>query len=222
MQSSFKHSARKPLQPVARLLHRFGARPDHVTLAGLLAAGGAAVFLAMGYRLAALAWMFASLLCDMLDGDLARLDPRRASPFGAFLDSSIDRISEAVVFGGLLIGQLHHGPGAEPLWLVAWILALTGSFMVSYARARAEGLGIPCAVGFAERPERMVVLLALIIAGWRLSIWFLALLALMSWVTVFQRMAHVARSFRTAPPAAAHAAAAAEAGAPRAVKARHP
>ena len=203
MQSTFKHSARKPLQPVARLLRKIGARPDHVTLAGLLAACVTAVYLAAGHLLPALIWMIVSLLCDMLDGDLARLDPRRTSPFGAFLDSSVDRVSEAVVFGGLLIGQAQHGAGAERIWLIAWILALTGSFMVSYARARAEGLGIACAVGFAERPERMVVLLALIIAGWRFSIWFLAVLALMSWLTVIQRLVHVARSARPAARVAA-------------------
>jgi CDP-diacylglycerol--glycerol-3-phosphate 3-phosphatidyltransferase len=198
MQSTFKQSVRRPLQPVARRLRGLGIRPNHVTLAGVLAACGAAVCLAADRLTLALVWMAVSLLCDMLDGDLARLDPQRSSPFGAFLDSSVDRISEAVVFGGLLIGQLHAEAGAGTLWLVLWILALTGSFMVSYARARAEGLGIPCAVGFAERPERMVVLLALIIAGWQLSIWFLAALAVMSWLTVSQRIAHVARAVRQA------------------------
>ncbi len=196
MQSTFKQSVRRPLQPIARGLHGLGIRPNQVTVAGVLAAGGAAVCLVADRLSLALVWMIASLLCDMLDGDLARLDPRRTSPFGAFLDSSIDRISEAVVLGGLLIGQLHSEAGAGRLWLVLWVLALTGSFMVSYARARAEGLGISCAVGFAERPERMVVLLALMIAGWKLSIWFLAALALMSWLTVGQRVAHVARAVR--------------------------
>ena len=212
MQSTFKQSVRRPLRPVARWLRGLGIRPNHVTLAGVLAACGAAVCLAADRLTLALVWMAVSLLCDMLDGDLARLDPQRSSPFGAFLDSSVDRISEAVVFGGLLIGQFHAEAGAGTLWLVLWVLALTGSFMVSYARARAEGLDIPCAVGLAERPERMVLLLALIIAGWRLSIWFLAALAAMSWLTVGQRIAHVARAARQAEQSAVSEEAAAHGG----------
>lgn len=196
MQSTFKQSLRRPLHPIARWLHRLGVRPNHVSLAGVLAACAAAVCLAADRIGPALIWLAVSLLCDMLDGDIARLDPRRSNPFGAVLDSNVDRISEAVVFGGLLIGQLHSEAGAGRLWLVAWVLAFTGSFMVSYARARSEGLDIPCAVGFAERPERMVVLLAMIIAGWRLSIWFLAALALLTWLTVGQRIAHVAHAVR--------------------------
>jgi len=182
---------------VARGLRALRVRPNHVTLAGLVASLLAGYFLARGHLSIALIWLLVSLLCDMLDGDLARLDARRTGPLGAFFDSCADRISEAWVLGGLLIGQAYHGPGLNWVWLTVWVLALSGSFMVSYARARAEGLGIGCTVGFAERPERMIVLLALLIAGWRASIWFLAALAFMSWLTVGQRVAHVARATRS-------------------------
>jgi CDP-diacylglycerol--glycerol-3-phosphate 3-phosphatidyltransferase len=203
MQGSLKHSVRKPLLPVARGLRRLGVRPNQVTLAGLLASLVAAVFLARSRLAIALVWLLVGLLCDMLDGDIARLDARRPSPLGAFFDSCADRVSEALVFAGLLLGhQAHQGAGSSWPWLAAWVLALSGSFMVSYARARAEGLGIACSVGFAERPERMVVLLAMLIAGWRASIWFLAALALMSWWTVGQRAFHVARTQLAARPAA--------------------
>jgi CDP-diacylglycerol---glycerol-3-phosphate 3-phosphatidyltransferase len=201
MQSSIKHLVRRPLQPLARGLHGLGVRPNHVTLAGLLASLLAACFLARGHLTISLICLLIGLLCDMLDGDIARLDPRRTGPLGAYFDSCADRVSEALVFGGLVLGQAYYGTGLGWPWLSLWVLALTGSFMVSYARARAEGLGISCTVGIAERPERMVVLLALLIAGWRLSIWFLAALALMSWLTVGQRAIHVVRAVRSAADA---------------------
>ncbi len=202
MQGSFKQSVRRPLQPLARGLRALGIRPNHVTVAGIVASLLAAYFLARGRLTVALLWLLIGLLCDMLDGDIARLDPRRIGPLGAFFDSCADRVSEALVFGGLLLGKAHHGAGLDWIWVGAWVLALTGSFMVSYARARAEGLGIGCTVGFAERPERMIVLIALLVAGWRASIWFLAALALMSWWTVGQRALHVARTVRSSSGAA--------------------
>ncbi len=202
MQSSFKAKLRQPLQPVARWLHAFGAKPNHLTLAGLVASLLAGISVAAGNLTLAIIWLLIGLLCDMLDGDLARLMPAGTSRLGAFLDSCTDRVSEAVVFGGVLIGMEYHGGGVGWAWLVAWVLAVTGSFMVSYARARAEGLKIPCTVGFAERPERMVLLLLLLIFGFRASGWFLLALAVISWITVYQRTVHVVRAVRPPHPTA--------------------
>ncbi len=193
MLGPLKQNLRKPLLPVARWLDVLGAKPNHLTFAGLLAAALSGAAIALGHPVLGLIWLVVGLLCDMLDGDLARLTPGRSTPLGAFLDSTIDRASEAFIFTGLLIGKAYHGGGAGWMWLLVWTLALTGSFLVSYTRARAEGLGTTCQVGIAERPERMVLLLLLLIVGLRHSGWFLLVIAVLAWITVYQRIAHVAR-----------------------------
>lgn len=196
MQSSFKQTLRKPLLPVARWLDAAGAHPNHLTVFGLLASLLAGIALAMGSRVLGIVWLLVSLFCDMLDGDIARLSPGKGSRFGAFLDSCTDRVSEILVFGGLLIGKYYHGGGVGWAYITVWTLAVAGSYMVSYARARAEGLSVVCNVGFAERPERMIVLLLMLIFGLAASGWFLLILALMTWWTVYQRVSHVARELR--------------------------
>ncbi|MFC1572913.1 CDP-alcohol phosphatidyltransferase family protein [Candidatus Eisenbacteria bacterium] len=206
MQSSFKTTLRKPLLPLARWLAAGGVHPDHVTVAGLVASLLSGLSIALGRLPVGLIWFVIALLCDVIDGDIARLRPGRTTRFGAFLDSSADRASEAFVFGGLLIGKAYSrgtlglrgfdAGWVDWVWLLIWVLAFTGSFLVSYTRARAEGLGLDCTVGFAERPERMVVFLLLLICGFGASLWFLMLLTLMTWWTVYQRVAHVATQLK--------------------------
>ncbi len=191
MQSSLKTSLRKPLLPLVRWLAAMGVQPNQITFAGLLASLLAGAAIAFGHLPLGLIWLIVGLVCDMLDGDLARLKPEKMGPAGAFLDSCADRLSEAFVFGGLLIGKIYHGGGADLSWLLVWLLALSGSFLVSYTRARAEGLGSSCSVGFAERPERMLILLLLLIFGFQRSVWFLLGLALLSCWTVYQRAVYV-------------------------------
>ena len=193
MQTSLKTTLRKPLMPVVAWLASAGVPPNYVTVAGLLSSLLAGLALAFGHLLQGLIWLIVGLLCDLLDGDLARLKPGHSTRLGAFLDSCADRTSEAFVLGGLLIGKSHHAGGASWAWLAVWVLAFSGSFMVSYTRARAEGLGIDCSVGFAERPERMGVLLLLLIFGFGASGWFLLALSLLTWWTVYQRTTHSAR-----------------------------
>jgi phosphatidylglycerophosphate synthase len=196
MLADIKRTLRKPLHPIARGLDAAGVGANHVTMAGVTASALAAISLAWNQIPLALIWLLIGLLCDMLDGDLARLRPGKATGFGAFLDSTMDRISEALLFGGLLIAKQYHDGPAGWIWLSLWVLALSGSFMVSYARARAEGLGLDCAVGIAERPERMVILFLLILMGLSLSGWFLLLLAGLAWWTVYQRIRHTAGRIR--------------------------
>ena len=156
-------------------------------------------------------------LCDILDGELARR-AGLASRFGAFLDSTLDRLSEALVLLGILGFYLRNlyalvlhperallqiSTGLEPLtWAVVAFtaaLALVGSFMVSYTRARAEGLGLDCKVGWFERPERLVLL---VVAGLLRVFWAMSaallLLAVLSFATAAQRVAHVHRNTRRA------------------------
>jgi CDP-diacylglycerol--glycerol-3-phosphate 3-phosphatidyltransferase len=199
MLTEAKARSRRILLPIVRWLHAAGVQPDQLTVAGVIAAGIAGLALALGNPGLGLVWLMISLLCDLLDGDLARLRSSGHSVFGAFIDSCSDRASEAFVFGGLLIGKAIHGGGIGWLWGMLWVLTLAGGFLVSYTRARAEGLGLSCTVGIGERAARMVILILLLLFGFRSSGWFLLALVLLSWFTVYQRVAHVRRETRGTP-----------------------
>ncbi len=184
------------LRPLAGRLAAAGVNPDHLTIAGLAAACLSGVSLSLGWMHVGLLWLLASGLCDLMDGDVARLMPGRSGRFGAFLDSTVDRVSDAVILTGLLIGKQTHG-GVRWEWLLAWSAALSGAFLVSYARARAEGLGLRCTVGIADRSLRLLLVSLLMLLGFRTSGWFLLGIATLSWITVGQRVIHVWRGART-------------------------
>ncbi len=212
-----KHGTHALLDPVVRGLARIGMRADHATWLGLtISLASGAAFFDGHFRLAALLLLLAGV-CDILDGQLARLSGG-VSRFGAFLDSTLDRLSESLVLLGILGFYLRNllglvlspervirqlGIGLEPdTWVAVAILAglaLVASFMVSYTRARAEGLGIECRVGWFERPERVALL---IIAGFvkvfAAMPWALLLLTTLSFWTAFQRARHVWRATRGA------------------------
>ncbi|MBD3236930.1 MAG: hypothetical protein GF330_09520 [Candidatus Eisenbacteria bacterium] len=207
---NLKRALRRPLQPLVRGLDALGCRPDYLTLAGVLAALLSGIALASGNRTLGVFWLLVSLLCDLLDGDLARRSGSGQSRFGAFLDSTADRISETFFLGGLLIGR-YELLSLTWGWILLWVLALSGGYMVSYARARAEGLGLACSVGWGDRASRMLVLILLLIFGYRASGWFLLAMALLAWFTVYQRVSLVWRETRT-PPASAAASPGATAG----------
>lgn len=173
------------LEPIARLVGRTGVSPNVVTMMGVVLNLGVAWVLAQGYmRIGGLLLPLVSLF-DALDGTLARLTGKR-SRFGAFLDSTMDRFSEAIVYLGLLVFYTRLGAGREILLIYVTIV---GSLMVSYARARAEGLGLDCKVGLLTRLERTVVLtVALILDQVPTALWVLAILTNF---TALQRMYHV-------------------------------
>ena len=178
---------RPALEAVGRTLARWKISPDAVTYLGLVLTIGVAVIAALGeIRWAGVAYILAAV-CDALDGTLARVSGRE-SRFGAFLDSNIDRIEESVVFLGLTL--YYAGLGSQ--WETALILVVTvGSLMVSYARARAEAVGVACKVGFMTRVPRV----AIMIVGMILDQILIALivLAVTTWFTSFHRMVHVWR-----------------------------
>ena len=137
-----------------RVLSVLGVTPNQISVVGLLASGGTAYLLANGeFRAAAIVLILAAAL-DMMDGALARLKDLTSSK-GALIDSAADRVSEAVIFLGLLVFYINSDSPTN-VWLT--YLAMIGSFMVSYLRARGEGLGIDCKVGIMTRPERVLVL----------------------------------------------------------------
>ncbi len=193
MKEKLQAAVRGVARPLAVGLHRLGVSPDGLTLIGLLLTGVAAWFLAEGaFRLAALVLLVGSV-CDMLDGDVARLSGR-ASVFGAFLDSTVDRVAELLMFLGLMIYYVRME--ADILTAGLCLVVAGGSFTISYARARAEGLGVDCKVGLMERPERLVLVLIGALLGplWMTRI--LWLLGVLVWFTVMQRVVHVYRSTR--------------------------
>ncbi|MFH1144445.1 MAG: CDP-alcohol phosphatidyltransferase family protein [Candidatus Eisenbacteria bacterium] len=196
-----KQRLRRVTLPLARSLASAGVHPDQITAAGLALSALAALCLALGEAQLSILPLLLSLLCDLLDGDVARLRPRVISSFGAFFDSTADRIAETLVFTGLILGKNAHAGGLGTLWVLLWVLALAGAYLVSYTRARAEGLGLTCRIGVADRSVRMVLVFLMLLAGWKASGYFLATLSLLSWYTVGQRIRHVrGQALRAAGP----------------------
>ncbi|CAN5833417.1 CDP-alcohol phosphatidyltransferase family protein [soil metagenome] len=192
------------VQPVPRTLVRWGVHPNHVTTLGFLVTMTAgAVFLTGHVRIAGALVLLGGLF-DILDGQVAR-SSGLASVFGSFYDSTLDRISEIAVFVGIfsLYGGGH--PDFEYPWMVYTVaLALAGSLMVSYTRARAEALGLDCNVGMMQRPERVVLIGAssLVFGGaWNGAVLTLVLLvmAVMTNLTTIQRIIWVYRHTERTP-----------------------
>jgi phosphatidylglycerophosphate synthase len=176
------------LQPVNLALHRLRVNPDHITLAGIIFGVLSGLAFARNRLLLAGTFLILSGVSDMLDGALARACGE-GTRFGSFIDSVADRFTEAMIFTGI---AWHLRDKPELLLVIA---ALAGSFLVSYAKARAEALGVPCEVGLMERPERIIVLVAGAILGQLLpALWVLATLTLF---TAAQRVLHVRRSMKS-------------------------
>jgi CDP-diacylglycerol--glycerol-3-phosphate 3-phosphatidyltransferase len=191
MQTSIKDDARRLLDPAVALLARLGVSPALISLLGLVLSAVSGVLVGRGGLRAGAGCLILAALCDVLDGQLARRTGQ-ASRFGAFLDSCLDRLGEGAVFLGLVLYLGPRGPG----WVAVAVLALLFSTMVSYARARAEGLGLSGKAGFLERPERLVVLiLALLIGGRGLEFLLLGLTVLAAW-TFLARVRYVGRQVR--------------------------
>lgn len=189
--------------PVAAALLRAGVSPDAVTLLGTLGAVvGALVFFPRGAFVAGSAVVALSVLTDVLDGTMARLRGT-SSRFGAWLDSTCDRIADAAIFSGLVLW--FAGEGDSRLLAGLALFCLVSGSVVSYAKARAEGLGLRCDVGLAERAERLIlVLLGTALAGFGLDLALAVLLwvlAVASSVTVVQRTLEVRRQAAHADPA---------------------
>jgi len=171
-----------------------------LTVLGLLISIMTAIIIAQG-NLFVGGWLvlFAGIV-DMFDGAMARVRDA-ATTFGAFLDSTLDRYSESIILLGLLVYALQHPRLQEPYWPIAgeqaWMITFifvagVGSLMVSYTKARAEGLGIECKTGLLARPERVIILALGLLTN--TGIWALAILAVFSHVTAIERMVAVWRT----------------------------
>jgi len=186
------------MDPVADWLIRWRVQPNTITVASVVVLLGSGAAFGAGLPRLGAFWLLTSGLLDILDGKVARRGGMTTS-FGAFFDSTLDRLGEAALFSGVAIYFVTTAGQRWPiLGLGVTLLTLTGAFLVSYARARAEGLGLECKVGIAQRPERIIglgvptLLFGAGPNGW-LLLCLMAALAVANAVTVVQRVAHVAR-----------------------------
>jgi CDP-diacylglycerol---glycerol-3-phosphate 3-phosphatidyltransferase len=175
-------------------LARTRVTPNALTASGVLLCVAASALVLfenrhelLFYWLAAVVFVTGSLL-DILDGALARAGGK-TTPFGAFLDSTTDRVSEGFMLTAIAYVFARHG---RDIFVAVAMAAVAGSFLVSYTRARAEALGLRGDVGIGSRAERVVVITAgLVLAPWGVLPWAIALLAATAWLTVVQRVLHV-------------------------------
>ena len=190
-----KNGYLRVIEPVANWLIRRGVHPNTITIVGTICSCTGGIIYGTGHIRTGGIFLGLTALFDVLDGTVARRT-NRSSTFGAFLDSTLDRLADGAVLGGLAVfyalSPVHH---SVPM-VVVCLAGLIGSFLTSYTRARAEALGIDAKVGMLQRPERVVLLSApqglfgLALHGWVLAI-IIIVLTVTAWITVVQRMARV-------------------------------
>ncbi len=181
-------------------LARTRVTPNQLTAAGVSSCAAAAVIVYFEDRGEILFFWFGAAVfivgsvLDILDGALARVGGKQ-TPFGSFMDSTLDRVSEGLMLGAVGLVFMRHG---NEVALAATIAAVGGSFLVPYARAKAEALGLRGDVGIGSRAERVIVICAgLILAPWGALQWAIYVLAFAAWFTVAQRALHVRAQLRT-------------------------
>ncbi len=194
LKRGYTHGARRLASRSMLGLSRTRVTPNALTAAGVSLCAAASVLVFFENRneliyfwLGAVLFVAGSVL-DILDGALARTSGK-GTPFGAFIDSTTDRVSEAFMLGAIALVFARHG---QTVALAVTIAAISGSFLVSYTRARAEALGLRGDVGIGSRAERVVVITAgLVLAPWLPLELALGILTLTAWATVVQRVLHV-------------------------------
>lgn len=183
---AFKTRVRAWLDPATDAVARMGIHPTVLTVLGLAFSVAAGATYAKGHFPVGGILLLLAGLCDMTDGAVARATGK-GSAFGAFLDSTVDRYSELLVYLGL---GAYYVQVQSAQWMAVF-LAFSGSMMVSYTRARAEGLRQECRVGWIQRPERLAILIVASLLGVQVAGWSLWLLAVLSHLTALQRIHHV-------------------------------
>jgi phosphatidylglycerophosphate synthase len=192
-----KNGYLKFIDPVANWLVRRGVHPNTITIVGTLCTVAGGVIYATGHIRTGGFFLGTVALFDVLDGTVARRS-NKSSTFGAFLDSTLDRLADGALLGGLAVfyalNPRHH---SVPM-VVVCLAGLIGAFLTSYIRARAEALGLDAKVGMVQRPERYVLLavpqafFGLALNGWILGA-IIVFLTVTAWITVVQRMLFVYR-----------------------------
>ena len=198
MPNEVAEGTRLGLAPLARGLHRAGITANAVTVIGVLITIAGAALLAAGKPLPALIVLVAGALSDTLDGQLAKA-AGGGTRFGAFLDSTLDRVSDAALaLGAAALGATL----GDPVLFWSALVGLVASFLVSYIRAKAESMGATAAVGLMPREARLMILLIGVglwgvLGLYQLFVAVFAAVALLALVTLFQRIAFVARELNT-------------------------
>lgn len=193
------------IAPVADLLVRYRVSPNLITTVGTICTMVAGVIFASGHIRSAGWFLGLTALFDVLDGTVARRTGR-STTFGAFYDSTLDRVADGFVLGGLAVFYGVNAVHASPIMLAITIAGLIGTFLTSYTRARAESLGLDAKVGIMQRPERVALLAApqaffgLALNGWVLAS-IVTLLAVTAWITAVQRILFVYNVTRAAEDA---------------------
>ena len=193
LSNRLKAAGRAAVAPIVNVLAAAGVTPNSVTVAGLILVFAASLLIWQRSLLLGAVFLALGASLDAIDGGLARAQGG-GTPFGAFLDSTLDRTGEALVYLGIVAFWLNRtAQPFVPVMLAA--LALCGSFLVSYSRARAEAVGFTAFNGLAPRPERLIILiLGLALAGLGYAIALpvaMGLIAILAWVTVAQRIWNV-------------------------------
>ena len=194
MLNRFRAFWTKLLTPIAKFFLRHGVSPDAITLIGTIGVVvGALIFFPRGELLVGVLVITAFVFSDMLDGTMARMSGT-TSKWGAFLDSTLDRLGDAAIFGGLVL--YFAGPGSSDALAALALYCLVMGSVTSYARARAESLGMEAKGGIAERADRLVAILVMTGLSELLNLPILipitlTVLAFASTITVFQRVLSV-------------------------------
>lgn len=185
------------IDPIVSILAALGISPDLLTILGMLLHFLFSWLIAIGQFFWAGIAILVFVPLDALDGALARKIGRQQGNFGAFLDSTSDRIAEIILYAGYIS---YFYQNDNPWMVVATYSAITGSIMVSYTRSRAEALGVSCKVGLLTRVERYVVIVATLVLSVFLPVLVevgILILAIGTWFTVGQRVYHVWKQTRT-------------------------
>jgi CDP-diacylglycerol--glycerol-3-phosphate 3-phosphatidyltransferase len=197
------------IDPVANWMVRRGVHPNTITVIGTLCTVGGGVIYASGHIRTGGWFLGLTALFDVLDGTVARRS-NRSSTFGAFLDSTLDRLADGFVLGGLAVFYATSPVNRSVPFMIVALLGLVGAFLTSYTRARAEALGLDAKVGLLQRPERVVLLSApqaffgLVFHGWVLAL-IILVLTITAWITVVQRVVYVYSATTRADQAEARA-----------------
>ena len=188
-----KDRFRHGMLPVGRMILKTGISANQITVFGVLLSAVSGYFLYHCRWNTGLLFLILGACCDFLDGAVARAKGSSGKS-GAFIDSTLDRYAELFVYGGLLGCFAKQGMTTASLGV---FLAIGGSLLVSYTRARAEGLGFTCAGGFAQRPERIILLCLGLIFGGRVLLWSIWIIAVTSHLTAIYRFISVLQSARS-------------------------
>jgi CDP-diacylglycerol--glycerol-3-phosphate 3-phosphatidyltransferase len=196
------------IEPVAALLVRSRVNPNVLTSIGTLCSIAGGLAFALGRIRTAGFIIGLSAIFDVLDGTVARRTGQ-STVFGAFYDSTLDRVADGAVLGGILYFFATNAQHSNAPMVAVSLLGVIGTFLVSYTRARAEALGIDAKVGFMQRPERVVLISvpqAFLGLAWHGAVLMtvVSLLALSAWVTAVQRIRYVRRATQGPAPATIH------------------